>query len=440
MMPVSCLLLLSSAAAAAAAADADTVVIPRTAHDGATVVAVDSNGKALRVQVPQGFEATNPACITTSNKGLVMPPPTLQEQTSMQVHLHHSGPNAVAISWATPTALNCTPVVYLNDSGDASATSTQSQRVTQSGVTRTYPGAYLGNATNSTASSFQHVVLSGLHEGKEYSYSVRCDGFGQTLATFAAPVSAIAGTAASASYTFSIFGDMGITSAAHDTVKSMLTSNPPIEAVFHIGDLSYARGNDAIWNQFFGMIEPVASRVPWSVAPGNHDMRMGDSSGECGLPMLSRFETPRSRAAQPYLLSLNETERCTQSFDNVVEQPFWYALDYGHARVITYSTDTNLTKGSPQYQWLAAELAHADLPASRATHPWVLLMGHKPMYTAATYPGEVNTRGDPHGAEGTEGLLTAELEELWTTNHVDVSLYGRSKDGNPSYREPARGH
>ena len=102
-------------------------------------------------------------------------------------------------------------------------------------------------------------------------------------------------------------------------VRSMLTSDPPIEAVFHIGDLrcddaplltttlrchvgkgypvtdgvnvaltanrfstllaffhtfprfstfSYARGNDAIWNQFFGMIEPVASRVPWNVAPG----------------------------------------------------------------------------------------------------------------------------------------------------------------------------
>lgn len=188
-----------------------------------------------------------------------------------------------------------------------------------------------------------------------------------------------------------------------------------------------ARGVDSVWNQFFGMIEPVASKVPWSVAPGNHDMKSGDSNGECGLPMLSRFETPRSRAAQPHLLALNEADRCAQSFDNIVEQPFWYALDYGYARVITYSTDTNLAKGSPQYNWLAAELAHADLPASRATHPWVLLMGHKPMYTAATYSGEYKTRGNPNGAEGTEGLLTAELEQLWVDNHVDVSLYVRHR-------------
>ena len=69
------------------------------------------------------------------------------------------------------------------------------------------------------------------------------DRFGQTLATFAAPVSAITGTAAAAAYTFAIFGDMGITSAAHDTVNSMLNSVPPIEAVFHIGDLSYVRSN-----------------------------------------------------------------------------------------------------------------------------------------------------------------------------------------------------
>ena len=409
----------------------NTVSLLQTAHDGATVMTVDSNGKPLRVQVPQGFDATNPTSITTRNRGLVMPPPTLQELTSMQVHLHHSGPNAVAISWTTPTALNCAPKVFLDE--------VVSWSVTQSGATRSYPGAYVTNKT--TAASFQHVVLTGLQEGKEYNYSVRCAGLGQTLATFAAPISVINAGAGDedTAYTFAIFGDMGITPAAHDTVKSLLTSTPPIEAVFHIGDLSYARGNEAVWNQFFGMIEPVASRVPWSVAPGNHDKRSGDSNGECGLPMLSRFETPRSRAAQPHLLSLNDTVRCAQSFDNVVARPFWYALDYGHARIITYSTDTNLTKGSAQYNWLAAELAHADLPASRATHPWLLLMGHKPMYTAATYSGEIKTRGNPHSGEGTEGMLTAELEELWVDNNVDVSLYGHIHSYNRMYPVKANG-
>ena len=52
-------------------------------------------------------------------------------------------------------------------------------------------------------------------------------------------------------------------------------------------------------------------------------------------------------------------------------------------------------------------------------------MGHKPMYTAATYPGCINTRGKGEAAgEGTEGALTAELEDLFVANKVDVSFYG----------------
>ena len=62
---------------------------------------------------------------------------------------------------------------------------------------------------------------------------------------------------------------------------------------------------------------------------------------------------------------------------------------------------------------------------------------HKPMYTAATYSGEYGTRGNPHGAEGTEGLLTAELEELWVDNHVDVSLYGHIHSYNRMYASRA---
>ena len=43
--------------------------------------------------------------------------------------------------------------------------------------------------------------------------------------------------------------------------------------------------------------------------------------------------------------------------------------------------------------------------------PWVLLCGHKPMYTASKYQGELPSRKEgAAGTEGTEGSLTAELE------------------------------
>ena len=42
------------------------------------------------------------------------------------------------------------------------------------------------------------------------------------------------------------------------------------------------------------MIEPVAAVLPWDVAPGNHDMRPGDSGGECGVPMKTLYDVNES--------------------------------------------------------------------------------------------------------------------------------------------------
>ena len=64
--------------------------------------------------------------------------------------------------------------------------------------------------------------------------------------------------------------------------------------VVHSGDISYARGYQAIWPSFFDQIEPVASRVPWMTTLGNHERdwpgsgdrfdpkdNVNDSGGEC---------------------------------------------------------------------------------------------------------------------------------------------------------------
>ena len=33
-----------------------------------------------------------------------------------------------------------------------------------------------------------------------------------------------------------------------------------------------------------------------------------------------------------------------------------------------------------QYEWLVADLEAADRPENRSVRPWVVLMGHRPMY------------------------------------------------------------
>eukprot|EP00747_Dinoflagellata_sp_TGD_P180773 gnl/TRDRNA2_/TRDRNA2_33810_c0_seq1.p1 gnl/TRDRNA2_/TRDRNA2_33810_c0~~gnl/TRDRNA2_/TRDRNA2_33810_c0_seq1.p1 ORF type:complete len:368 (+),score=35.78 gnl/TRDRNA2_/TRDRNA2_33810_c0_seq1:78-1106(+) len=214
---------------------------------------------------------------------------------------------------------------------------------------------------------------------------------------------------------------MGISQAARDTIASLAQHTSELEFVMHVGDLGYAEGREDIWNEWLRLIEPVAQTVPWDVIPGNHELLPGDSHYECGVPMLARFETPSAQAAFSGL----HTGKGCDSFNAVEGDPFWYAVNVGHARLVTYSTDSNYSKGSKQYEWLRRELSMANRPEKRAVRPWLLLFGHKPMYCASTYAGEIGTRERGGSAgEGTEGSLTAELEDLFVKNKVDVSFYG----------------
>ena len=38
------------------------------------------------------------------------------------------------------------------------------------------------------------------------------------------------------------------------------------------GDISYARGTSMIWEQYFALIEPVSTRIPYMVSIGNHGL------------------------------------------------------------------------------------------------------------------------------------------------------------------------
>jgi len=239
-----------------ATASASTVMIPATALEG-EYITVTNLGAPTHIQVPQNFNQGLPGAelIPLELKPAYIVPdfPSPEDKNSMQVHLHHTGDSfspgtsSVAISCATSTASKCAPTVTLGTTPTV-------------GVTRTYPTAMM---PDKSAASFHHVQLGDLTAGKEYTYSLSCNGVAFN-STFTAPRQTAAKDEA---YSFAVFGDMGITAAAHDTVNSISTELTHLYAVYHIGDLSYARGKDQVWNQFFTMIEPIASKVPWNVVP-----------------------------------------------------------------------------------------------------------------------------------------------------------------------------
>ncbi|KAG6595882.1 putative calcineurin-like phosphoesterase [Phytophthora cinnamomi] len=151
--------------------------------------------------------------------------------------------------------------------------------------------------------------------------------------------------------------------------------------LLHFGDISYARSVGYLWDQFFHMIEPYATRLPYMVGIGNHeydyttggkhDLSGGmlpyggsfnpswgnfgiDSAGECGVPMHHRWHAPKT--------------------GNWI---YWYSFDYGGIHIIQMSTEHNWTRGSEQYEWLQHDLEQVD----RSVTPWVVLTAHRMMYT-----------------------------------------------------------
>ena len=55
-------------------------------------------------------------------------------------------------------------------------------------------------------------------------------------------------------------------------------------------------------------------------------------------------------------------------------------MDYGRVHLIFMSTEHPYNVGSPQYEWLQADLAAAA--ANRENVPWIILTGHRPMYSS----------------------------------------------------------
>ena len=117
---------------------------------------------------------------------------------------------------------------------------------------------------------FHHASVAGLAPNTRY---------------FAVPVQAgVAGDeisfktakalAADAAVSFVAYGDMAVSAApgAVETslrVSALLDNSPDIDFLVHVGDLGYAEGNVAIWDEWMSYIEPIASRLPYHVSIGN---------------------------------------------------------------------------------------------------------------------------------------------------------------------------
>ena len=229
------------------------------------------------------------------------------------------------------------------------------------------------------------------------------------------------------------YGDMGVSS--HDTppsehhwqqtmsvtvfdVMAVDASSGDYDAVWHIGDMSYATGYMSAWEGFMAQIEPLAAVVPYYTSPGNHErcspdsgsIRQGDDSGgECGVPFNYRFIQPAGDVLSKPVAPGSSDPR----------QPF-YSDDIGPVHVVFASTEHDLHPGSEQYAFLVRDLAAVN----RTVTPHVVFTGHRPMY-ASTTVGEIPYGGRYVASNASFNWAMAEaLEPLFEKHAVSLALWG----------------
>lgn len=281
------------------------------------------------------------------------------------------------------------------------------------GVSQTYTNADMCGPPANLSRFFvppghmHDVVLTDLEPGRLYYYQCGSNSIRGAVRSFRAGLPA----GDSTPFRFVTFGDMDTTRAAVITaglVKQEVEGGASF--VLNLGDLSYASGVAYRWDIWMSLMEPFASLAPHMISVGNHDQNTlvggakdpshmprfhppwsnfdHDSGGECGLPMYQRFHMPDDRG----------------------HAPWWYSFDHGLVHFTVLSTEHDFTAGSEQWRWLEQDFKSVD----RRTTPWLIVGGHRPMYTSELYPVD---------SKVCEGIRNA-LEDLFHRYRVDLAVWG----------------
>ena len=297
------------------------------------------------------------------------------KKAPLQGHLALTGdPTEMRVQWTS--GIRSTPVVHYGLTAD------RLDR-TATGVSHTYSASDMcGSPANRSDvfvdPGFLHdVVISELLPSTSYYYQYGSDDvFSEIKSFFSSPQ-----LGSDVPVKIVTYGDMSVGATAEETVRLVEQEiNNGVNLVVHQGDLSYAVGYSYLWDQWMHLIEPLAVRVPYMVAIGNHEQDhmvdtlkdpssrtkgrgfhpswgnyLHDSGGECGVPTWYRFHMP----------------------DNG-NRVWWYSFNYGPVHFTVMSTENDFTPGSRQYKWLENDLKSVN----RHTTPWLILVAHRPMYSS----------------------------------------------------------
>lgn len=265
---------------------------------------------------------------------------------------------------------------------------------------------------------WMHVVrLEGLKPDTRYTYVVGNAHYASwsiPYVTKTAPARVLSGDPHKPTR-FLVTGDIGYQNAATLPMMQSEVAEGNVDGVVSVGDYAYNLDlmDGLVGDIFMQQIEPMAASVPFMVCPGNHEHHNTFSHYS------ERFRLmPSNKHAG--VETMHVGGHATDAAPRKVPNNWFYSFDVGLVHFTVLSTEIYFKKTfdvdgdviARQEAWLEQDLAKAN--ANRAQTPWLIVIGHRPLYCTS----DSTNCGDK--AE----MLRKRLEALLFRHGVDVYLCG----------------
>lgn len=255
-------------------------------------------------------------------------------------------------------------------------------------------------------------VYRALLPARELSYSVE----GRSFSLPAPP-------AKDATTRIAYVADMGTDANASAILAAMVRAKPDLVVIG--GDLSYANGKPAIWNEWFDLMQPLAANVPMMPAYGNHE-------DYCEEPDFSLHHCGPEPNGWHAHFALPNGEK------------LYYAFDWGPVRFTVLDTEAYesgepFTDADEQEEYLNSSLDEAD-------GRWNVVTYHRPLRTTNAREGLASDGArvalEPLLAGRADLVLQAHLHAYERSKPENGTVFvtsgggGRALYGNWSAEEP----
>ncbi|GMY25179.1 purple acid phosphatase 22-like [Fagus crenata] len=294
---------------------------------------------------------------------LIFTPHNRSDSDPQQVHITLVGSDHIRVSWITEAKHTQSIVEYGKAPGAYNSVST--------GEHTSYKYFFYSSG------KIHHVKIGPLEPGTTYYY--RCGGSNPEF-SFRTPPQQFP-------IEFAIVGDLGQTEWTASTLAHVESKD--YDVLLLPGDLSYADTQQPLWDSFGRLVEPYASRRPWMVTQGNHEIET--------FPIL-----------HPHGFTAYNARWLMAHEESGSDSNLYYSFEVAGTHIIMLGSYAEFDKKSSQYKWLVADLAKID----RKKTPWVVVLLHAPWYNTNT----------AHQGEGDS--MRKAMEELLYNARVDVVFAG----------------